>query len=485
MFDGKSFHYTATPTFAQVHQDPSRIIMIRGPVGSGKTSGCLVHLFLNSLNQQPSRDGIRRTRWAVIRATYPALKQTTIKTTQAWLGSMLQWRHDIPITAKLSMPHPDDLTTIEMELIFIALDSEDQVNKLQSFELTGAWLNEAAEIPEGVFQMVKSRVPRYPHAKDPGATRSQIICDYNSISQDHWLYRLAEEDRPPKHSFYTQPSALIVVPKGSTKVVDRMGNYYAINPEAENIDNLSKDYYEDMCYGADPEWINVFLLNNYGDTRSGRPVYTNYQDNIHYAKKDLQLLRGIPLVIGIDVGLTNAASFTQLSSTGSLNVLDELVADDCSVEKFAEDYLWPKIRNEYPTSDFYLVCDPAAWHRSQNDKQAAADILRKAGFKLKPAHTNNPLARREAVSHFLDRRDGFFLSGKCPVIRKGFISEYKFEKRGKATQLFKETAEKNFYSHPHDALQYAALEHRGGRGLNRVVAEKSDYYGVVDSVAGY
>lgn len=444
-----------------------------------------MHLFLNSMNQQPSADGIRRTRWAVIRSTYPALKQTTIKTTEAWFGSLLTWRHDIPITAKLTMPHPDGQTTVDMELVFIALDSEDQVNKLQSFELSGAWINEAAECPEQVFQMVKGRVPRYPHAKDPGCTRSQIILDYNSIPQDHWLYRVAEEDKPPKHNFYTQPSALLMVKKGASTLYDREGNYYIINPEAENLENLHKDYYVDMVFGADSAWISVFLLNNYGDVRSGKPVYSHYNDNLHYVKSGLNLLQGVPLVIGVDVGLTNAAVFTQLSPMGALNVLDELVVEDCSVENFIENYLWPKIRNEYPTSNFYLVLDPAAWQRSQNDKRAAAEILRQAGFNLKPAHTNNPLSRREAVSHYLTRTDAFKLGPKCIVLRKGFISEYKFENRGKSTQVFKETADKNFYSHPHDGLQYAALEHMGGRGVVRVVSQPISHSSIVDSIAGY
>ena len=39
---------------------------IRGPVGSGKSVSCCIEIFRRACAQEPSNDGIRRTKWAVI-----------------------------------------------------------------------------------------------------------------------------------------------------------------------------------------------------------------------------------------------------------------------------------------------------------------------------------------------------------------------------------------------------------------------------------
>ena len=479
--------YKANKTFAQVHSDPNKYIYVRGPVGSGKSSGCIWHLFLNAMAQQPDSEGVRRTRYGVIRATYPALKSTVIKSFQDWFKGLLTVVYDTPIRGAIKLPHPDGETQIEMELYFIALDSEEQINKLQSLELTGAWCNEAAEMQPGIIKMLKTRIDRFPAPKDGGPTKPFILCDYNSVHTEHWLYQLAEEDETPKHSFYAQPSALLMCEDHEATSFDTDGNGYKLNPEADNIENLSSDYYVDMILGSDPDFINVYVLNNYGHVRSGRPVYREYDDSTHCTKHEIEPQKGVPMVIGMDLGLMPACAFTQLTPEGKFLVVDEIVTEDCSIQAFCEDYLWPKIRNDYAGFNFYLVIDPAAVARSQNDAKAAWEIIKEAGLPYRTAKSNNPTARREAVVHFLRQQDKFHLSPKCKVLRKGFISEYKFEKlRASQTEMFKEKPEKNLWSHIHDGLQYAALEASGGRVYRRKAKPVEDIYSTpASAVAGY
>ena len=52
---------------------------IRGPVGSGKSVACCVEVFRRSLEQKKNDQGIRKSRWAIIRNTNPQLRTTTIK----------------------------------------------------------------------------------------------------------------------------------------------------------------------------------------------------------------------------------------------------------------------------------------------------------------------------------------------------------------------------------------------------------------------
>ena len=155
-------NYTANDTFAQIHQDPNKYLFSRGPVGSGKSSGCIWHIVLNALKQPVQYDGVRRSRYGILRATYPALKSTVVKSWTNWYKTLVRIVYDTPIRGEMMFTHPDGESVVHIELVFIALDREEDVNKLQSLELTGAHMNEAAEIPRGIHQMLKSRINRYP-----------------------------------------------------------------------------------------------------------------------------------------------------------------------------------------------------------------------------------------------------------------------------------------------------------------------------------
>ena len=330
------------------------------------------------------------------------LKTTVVRSWKDWFKSDVDIVYDTPIRGSINLDLPDG-SKLEMEIVFIALDREDEVKKLQSLELTGCHINETAEIPRGIHQMLKSRINRFPPPMDGGATTPFIVCDYNAVATDHWLYKISEEEKPPKHSFYVQPPALLFCGKeGNTNIYDNDGNYYKVNPEADNlghfvpgvpgkppiitatwnpkigqwwVPHLAEDYYIDQVLGADPDWISVMILNNYGHVRSGKPVYPEYEDKAHCSPKILQPHMGVPLLIGMDLGLTPACVFAQLTPTGQLMIIDEITTEDCSIEKFCDDLLWPKIKNEYAKFDFHLIIDPAAIIRSQNDAKSAAEII--------------------------------------------------------------------------------------------------------------
>jgi hypothetical protein len=52
---------------------------IMGPFGSGKSTVCIMEILRRASLQRAGKDGIRRSRWAIIRNTYPKLRATTIK----------------------------------------------------------------------------------------------------------------------------------------------------------------------------------------------------------------------------------------------------------------------------------------------------------------------------------------------------------------------------------------------------------------------
>jgi hypothetical protein len=456
------------------------------------------------MKQAPDLNGVRYAKYGVLRATYPNLKSTTVESWKEWFGPMIKIVYDIPIRGILKMPHPDGRTKIHMEITFLALDREEDVQKLQSLQLVGAHLNETAEIPRGVFQMLKSRIDRYPkrfrvhpdyreeykHMENRlgkvGSVEPFIISDYNSIPTEHWLYKIAEEEKPEKHQFWTQPSALLMCSKAQGFVKDAEDNWYKINPFADNLEHLSEDYYVDQVQGADPEWVSVFVLNNYGNLRAGKPVYKMYDDKAHYTDKPFEVSKGIPIVIGMDTGLTPAAAFTQFNSAGQLVVFDELVTEDCSIHEFAYDVLWPHLRNYYKGHQIEIVVDPEN-KRGQTDKKTARDILVKAGLPVSLGKSQNPAQRFESVVFFLRKKDGFLITDKCPMLRKGFISEFKYDKVSTTVvgTKWKEKVTKNMYSHVHEGLQYAAMEFVAGKIFRKNVARKQKYTRPGCAEAGY
>jgi hypothetical protein len=452
-----------------------------GPVGSGKTSGCLWHIFFNAQKQHPDYHGVRNSRYAIIRSTYPQLKSSTIRTLKDWFKDKIKITYSSPIIGRLNMDLPDG-TRMNMELMFVAVEDENATDKLRSWEFTGAYVNEAHEVPEYLIrEMLPMRTNRFPAKRDGGPVDPFVIFDFNAIPTEHWLYQLCEVDKPGNLSFYKQPPAVF-------KIND---NEYVVNPKAENLNNLpDKNYYADLIKTMSYESINTDLMNNYGERRSGRPVYREYNDREHALDYTYIPVADYHVYIGVDQGLTPAAAFTQQFYDGTVYVFDEISTEDCSLKEFVEDYLWPKINAKYPQikHNFTVVCDPATAQRSMNDAKAGVDILRELGLPVKLARTNSATERRESVVGFLRLRSRFKVSPVCHVIRKGFISDYKYDKlRGADSGKYKENPTKNAASHVHDALQYAMLEYanverRKKRFQNM---QQRRRYAVASSIGGY
>jgi hypothetical protein len=457
--------YVPESTPALFHASDAFVRGIMGPVGSGKSVACILEVFLKAMAQRPSgRKSIRKSRWAVIRNTYPELKTTTIKTFLDWFGDIAVMRWDVPITANIEV-NLDDGTIMALEIMFIAMDRPKDIQKLKSLELTGAFLNEACELSKTALDMATSRVGRYPAKRDGGPSWHGIVMDTNPPDDDHWYYRLAEEDKPEirlpdgtvlRYSFWRQPPALIY---------REQSGEYVPNPSAENIGNLELgyQYYFQQLPGKTREWINVFVMGQYGTIHEGRPVYSEYNDQTHCATEDVEPMRGLPLLLGWDFGLTPSCIFAQFHPRGQLRVIDELTSTDMGINQFARDVVKPHLTNHYGGMSIQSWGDPAGGQRAQADKTITCmKVLALQGLTTTPAPSNDWITRRESVVRFMttirDGEPGFLLSPKCRVLRKGFNGGYKYDRvQIPGEDRFKDMPSKNNYSHPHDALQYLCL----------------------------
>jgi hypothetical protein len=460
-----SINYVAEPIVANFHASDAFVRGIMGPIGSGKSVGCTLEMFAKAVAQEPF-NGVRRTRWAAIRNTYPELKSTTIKTFEDWFPAevcTINWAP--PITGNLKIPLPDG-TLVHMEVMFMALDKPNDVKKLLSLELTGAWLNEVREIPKQILEGATGRVARFPSKRNGGPTWSGIIMDTNPPDDDHWYYNLAEVEKPEGYDFFQQPPALLRLPDGT----------YVPNPEAENVRNqpIGYDYWLRQVPGKDQDWINVYIMGLYGSIFDGKPVYPEYNDVLHCAKEDLEIYRGLPLYLGWDYGLTPACVAGQQSPHGQLRIVDEWCAEDMAIREFARDVVKPSLMNQYPGMRIISVGDPAGKQRSQTEQTSCMQILQQEGIPTAsaPDASNEVIARLDAVKYFMGQmnREGscnFVLSPKCNTLRRGFNGGYKYERvQIVGEERYKDIPAKNKFSHPHDALQYLCSRLRHGVGIS-------------------
>ena len=472
----------------QFMKDESFFRGLRGPVGSGKSVSCCIEIMRRAWMQQPAEDGIRYSRWAVIRNTNPQLKTTTIKTWVDWFpeDAWGKFNYSVPYT------HHIKKGDLDLEVIFLALDRPDDVKKLLSLELTGVWINEAREIPKSIIDATTMRVGRYPSMRDGGPSWYGVIADTNPPDTDHWWSILSGEAmlpdyitkqeakmlvKPDNWIFFNQPPAML---EDRNKEKEIEG--YLDNPKKENGKNLTKNYYESIIRGKSKSWIDVYVLNKLGQIEDGKPVYEMFRKDVHVAKSDIAILPDAPIYVGIDFGLTPACVFG-MKIRSRWVILDELVAEDMGIVRFSD--IMKQKMAEYLPRQFIVFGDPAGDHRVQTDESTPFQILRGRGINARPAPSNDVALRLESVnatlSRMVDGESGILIDPKCINLIKGFDGGYHYRRMQVSGERYDEKPNKNRFSHIHDALQYLLLGAGEGRSLtignkiNRPVVAKKNF----------
>jgi hypothetical protein len=459
-------NYNATSTSSLFHSDDSFVRGLFGPVGCGKSVACCLEVLIRAIQQDPGYDGIRRSRWAIIRNTYPELKSTTIKTWLSWYPESevgkIKW--DSPINQLIKF------NDVELEIIFLAMDSENDLSKLMSLELTGVYINEAQFINKQIFKTCRQRVNRFPSKKDGAKiTWSGVIFDTNPPDTDHWLYKMFEENIPDGYKLFKYDSPLIKlnsIPDNDKKyAISNNGGIYINNDvDYRDVQN-DPNYWLNLVSGSSDEEIKVNLMGQYGIVISGKPVHETYNDRFHYADKPLQANKNIELGLGWDFGLTPACAIVQLSVDGKLQVIDELWSEDMNLRDFTSNIVIPHLDRNYPwwRTNYISVNDPAGSVGSQTDGKACEEILYELGIKsFSAAKNNNPTPRRDGLKYFLGRMTSgspaFIVSNKCSMIRKGLMGSFQYSRLKVGGQdKYHEKPLKNIYSHICEALEYIAM----------------------------
>ncbi len=430
----------------------SPVSIIIGALGSGKTIQTCQKIF-NLMIAQESEDNIRKSRWYAVRNTYADLMSTTMKDWLALyqdLGTYTKGGLEPP-THKIRFMIPDK-TIVEAEMIFIALDRDDSVRKVRGAQLTGVWLNEVKELNKSVVDMLDLRHGRYP----ANPTWHGMVGDSNAPDSDHWLYKMAEEVKPEGWRFFKQPGGL----KRAGKDMDGKTTWI-INPLAENINNLPKDYYLRGMQGKSDDWIAVNLANEYGFVSTGKAIYPEYNDNMHC--REFEFISKIPIYRGWDFGVA-ACVLAQLTPKGRMIIRKEFVATQTTgIDGFADDVL--HYCSSLKEFEFIDVGDPAGMSRTPTDEKTCFQILENKGIKIMPS-IQNVVARLESVRYFLGKlieaTPAFAIHPDCKQSRKGFQGGYSYRRVQVAGEKYTDKPDKNIFSHPQDCIQYICAYIRAG-----------------------
>lgn len=469
---GQTIYEPDGEVLANFIMDQSRVAIIRGPVGSGKSVGSMQRIWRHIAEQEPNRNtGKRQVRVAVVRNTYPDLEQSTVKT---WLSLFPEELYGRFYYSK-PLRHPINVLGLEVEIVFIALDKAEDVRKLRSTEWTIIYFNELQYIPKELFDEATTRVGRYPAVKDGGPTYYGVIADMNAPDEDHWLPMMlgevdfpeswSEQDRelyrwPEGWEYFEQPAGLLEVfgPDGKTVAS------YAPNPAAENTKWLIQPYTE-MVKGKTKPFIDSRLMNRITILVDGDPVWKQFRLETHVAKTELRAIPGHVVYVGLDFGRRPSAVFGQLIN-GRWQILHELQRFDSGASVFA-----PIVKKEmairFPTgTQFRVFGDPKGRDKTQTFEQTAYDIFEANGIHVEaaPVKGNDIRTRVEAVDYvlggLLDGQPRFMLSPICRTLKIAMAGKYRLKRNEGTSEPVKDK-----YSDLCDALQYMLIGAGEGRAM--------------------
>ena len=453
----------------------------QGPIRSGTSVGCCVKIGILTREMEPGPDGWKRGRWYVVRKTYDELKRTTL----------LTWKDVWPegVYGKVAMTPPyqhiirDEINKIELDVTFLALESEADVSKLMSAEVTGFWFNEGQFHDKAIIDEAKSRTGFGPNnERKTGCGWYGVIVDMNAPTEDHWVPRMRgdvplpedmsddekrEFEKPDDLEFFVQPPGLI-------EEFDERGKLkgYKANPKAENLENIGSDYYTSQAQGKARRWVDSRIMNRVLLRVDGQPVWPEFRPELHVSNVNLKPTPGAPIICGLDFARNPAVVFGQ-HIRGQWTVLHEMVGENVGSTVFAPT-VKQEIAKRYPGYEILMWGDPTGASKTGLDDQTQYAIFKLNGMLVRPAPGWNAFElRKQAVESLLTRltngSPSILIDPRCIRLKAAMGGGYAY-KRIQGTGNYHERPDKNRHSDVADALQYLVLG--GGAGRDLIAAPK-------------
>ena len=456
--------YNAPPTVSQMLQSDAFGRLIWGPVGSGKTTGCIVEAARRMAQQAPSPvDGKRYSRFAIIRQSLKDAKATVLKDIRGWFGNIADWRVS---ESTLYLEYGD----VVSEWPFIPLDEPDDVKRLLSLQLTGAYVNECIETDINLLSDIAGRVGRYPNNDQGVCTWSGIWCDTNApIMNTPWANFLTAP--PPDWQIFHQPGGMSLEAENLAHLNQTPETVLLPEDHPLRIEQ-GRGYYRRLVSVGTPDYIRRYVNSELGRDPAGTAVFAeSFRIDYHVSQTELTPVYGRMLLVGQDFGRNPWSLICQLDHSGRLLVLEEVpgkgpTGENVGLEQHCTTNLIPKlIHQRYAGRPVGLVGDPSGQSKDSLFELNSFDLIKHCGLAAEPAPTNDLDPRLRGVESFLVRNIGggpaIIIDGtRCPTLVAAMNGQYKFAvKDDKSGGHFeKDVPEKlHPWSDVADCLQYVCL----------------------------
>ena len=452
---------------------------IVGPVGSGKTTGLFFKLILMASLQAPSPDGIKRTRAVIVRNTMPQLKDTTLVSWGYWFkdGSAGHWN----ATDKIFTLRFGDIECIVM---FRALDTPEDISRVLSLEINFAILDEFVEMPRAIVDALSARLGRYKQPDGTPVTIWGMWGSSNPSTEDNWWFDYLHNSRDytvrkgfADRVLQLEYDAEVTAREGQLPNAAYFHQPSGTSDEAENLENLpggsatnplgGRRYYVSAAKGKSEAWVRQFVDAEWGFSIAGKAVVSGFRADAHVAKRPLTHNPFLPLVVGLDPGITGSAMLLgQLDFDGRLKIFAELCQQGMGAARMIKERLVPMLRIRFPEiQEVVIAPDPAAANRTQTDERTVVDEFKKH-FRV-VIETNNRLPLRlDAIDFYASGyTDGFpnlQIDPSCVDLIRALKGGWRYAVDTKKDTLKGAEPEKNQYSHVGDGFGYLCRYfHRG------------------------
>lgn len=404
---------------------------LMGPRGEGKTEASIARMCSVCAKQPEESLPIP---WAIIRDTWTNLERTTLR-------SFISPDPD-SFAAKIR-PHlkvSNGGQRLELPGYFTAdlfgMDSLGDLNRLQSLQLGGLWIEEPApaaaeDIGGGLEERVITvGISSLRHRQ----AFHTVQVSSNYPDEDHWSWIRANEKVPGRRLFR--------IPRGENQ-------------------HLPADYRQNMerALANDTGLLQRLVLGQPGFVVQGEPVTPEYDPDVHRAKVQLDPYPGIVGYRFWDGGLNPTAVLAQLTPRGYLHVFHTLVGVNIGVRQLIHDHLKPLLKDRYTEiPEWTDIGDPAMCTREQSDSsQTAAYIIqRELATSFRPGPVSWDTRRNSIKSALLRRVDGqpfLLLSPTEAKLHRALRGGWRY-KKDTSGRILTDKPVKDIHSHPADALSY-------------------------------
>jgi hypothetical protein len=460
-----AIEYTAPLTLGRFMRSSAFGRVAAGPVGSGKTTACIMEILRRSMGQAKAPDGIRYTRWAIVRQTLKQLRDTVLKDMQTIFQGLdrSEWR----VSENTYYLHFADVNS---EIVLIPLEDATDQARLLSMQLTGAFLSELIEMDYNILAPVSGRIGRYPNGNRGVPSWLGVIADTNMpVEGSDWQKFMS--DPPPQWQVFRQPSGMSPKAENLNWLLQTEAT---IELPINHPDRLAQGrrYYErflEMYGSEDHPWVKRYVLAEYGEDPSGEAVFRAAFKRSFHVVEDTQVIPGYPLIVGQDFGRDPFSVICQVDHMGRLLVHEEVSASNIGLEKHVEERLRPRLfSNKFMGCKVILVGDPSGMAKGTIAEESCFDALKRMGLPAFPAPTNDIDARLRAVESLLGKQvnggPALCISARgCPFLVRAMAGGYRYARhRMGALRTVPEKFDKEGFSHCADALQYACLVVHGG-----------------------